>query len=99
MLTDSLTRTQYMLQIQKPLLTIGQAGGPETPMAAARMITSRPAAQALIIAGLGTGSEADAFAFYVDFMEQLFTSPAEELSSLELFLIRLINARQTRTAA
>lgn len=99
MFTGSLSRIEYMVQLQTPLLTIGSAGGPATPLEAARIITTNRAAQALIVAGLGSGNYSDAFDFYVDFMGSLFTSQPEELSSLELFLVRLINSRPSRTAA
>jgi hypothetical protein len=99
MFTHPLGRTDYMLSIQHPLLAIGRPSGPANPLEAARMITSSPAAQALIVAGLGAGTEAEALSFYVDWMEALFTAAREELTSLEWFLVKLINSRDVRAAA
>ena len=93
MFTRPHSRVEYMVHIQPTLLGIGTASGPANPLEAARAISSSPAAQALIVVGLGSGSESEAFSFYIDFLEALFTTPAEELCSLELFLVQLINSR------
>ena len=92
MFTRPHSRVEYMIHIQQTIVGIGTPSGPANPLEAARAISSSPAAQALIVVGLGS-SESEAFSFYIDFLEALFTTPAEELCSLELFLVQLINSR------